>query len=187
MRRVMLGSVLLCALLLLPPAASAQTRGDFAAGYNVLHLLGQDGDPGLTFPAGFFISGAARVGRGVMLVGELADSTKSVTDFGVTASASYLTYAGGLRFTATDRRGPRESARPFVEILVGGARLSAAVEGQTLASGDAFAFLPGAGVDIPVTRRVAVRVAGHFEWLHSGGSAQAFRLDIGVAFRGGRR
>lgn len=186
------------ALLFVPRVASAQQRGggDFAVGYNVLHFFGEDGEPGLTMPAGFFVSGGVHLGRShVMLVGEVADSTKSETDFGVSSTASILTYAGGLRVMGGGgggrgffgRRGSGEGARPFVEILIGGARASATLEGETLVSGDALAILPGAGVDVPVGRRVAVRVAGTFELFHNNGTDHAFRFDVGVAFHTGRR
>jgi hypothetical protein len=188
MRRLVRWSIVLGAVLLVPRAAQAQERGDFAVGYNVLHLFGVNGSPGVNLPAGFFVSGAARVGRGVMLVAEVADSTKSATAFGETASASLLTYAGGFRITGSgDRRGPRESARPFVEILVGGARVSASLGGESIITGDVLVIEPGAGVDLPVGRRTAVRLAGKFELYHSGGNAHGFRFDVGVAFRAGRR
>lgn len=188
MRRLVRWSVLVCVVVLLPTAAQAQERGDVAVGYNALHLFGTNGIPGVTLPAGFFVSGGTRVGRGVMLVGDVAYSTKSVTGFGVTATASVLTYAGGLRITGSgDRRGPRESVRPFVEILVGGAHLSTSLGGQSLIAGDALMIAPGAGVDIPVGRRAALRLGGKFELYHSGGNGHAFRFDVGVAFRAGRR
>lgn len=185
-------AIVTCLLWCTPRAAFAQERGggDLAVGYNALHFFGQDGLPGLTFPAGFFVSGGVHVGRSnVMLVGEVADSTKSVTDFGVSANASILTYAGGFRIMGSGRgrRGPREGVRPFVEILIGGARASAGLQGETLVTGDALAVLPGAGVDVPVGRRTAVRVAGKFELFHSGGTEHAFRFDVGVAFHAGRR
>jgi hypothetical protein len=190
MRRLVRWSALVCALALVPSSARAQGRGDVAVGYNFMHLFGENGDSGLNLPAGFFISGAKRVAPGIMVVGELADSTKSETQFGVTATASLWTYAGGLRLVGSERRGlrgPRESAQPFVEILIGGARLSAAAEGETLISGDALAIMPGAGVDVPMSRRANLRVAGKFEFFHAGGNAHAFRLDVGVALHVGRR
>jgi hypothetical protein len=186
---VVAASLLLC----VPRQASAQERGggDVAVGYNALHFFSEQGEPSLTLPAGFFVSGGAHVGRNVMLVGEVADSTKSVTDFGESATASILTYAVGVRIIGSGdrggRRGPREGVRPFVEFLIGGARASASLEGETLVTGDALAILPGAGVDFPVGRRTAVRVAGKFELFQNGGTDHAFRVDIGVAFHTGRR
>jgi hypothetical protein len=167
--------------------ASAQERGgDLAVGYNALYVFGEDGGPGLTLPAGFFVSGGARVGRrgGLMIVGEIADSTKSEAG----STASILTYAGGFRIMGSGdhggffgRRGSREGARPFVEILIGGMR------GDNILSGDALAIMPGAGVDVPVGFRTAVRIAGKFELFQNGGTAHAFRVDVGVAFHAGRR
>jgi hypothetical protein len=188
MRRLVRRSILVCTVLLLPAAAQAQGRADFAVGYSALHLFGTNGIPGVNFAAGYFLSGGPRVGRGVMLVADVAYSTKSLSGFGVTATGSVLTFAGGFRITgSSDRRGPREPVRPFVEVLVGGARLSASLGGEPLVAGNALAIAPGAGVDIPVGRRTAVRLAGKFELYHSGGNAHAFRFDVGVAFGAGRR
>lgn len=192
--KIRLSAIIVTVLVLVfprPAAAQARGGGDLAVGYTALHFFGQDGEPGVTLPAGFFVSGGAHVGRSsLMLVGEVADSTKSVTDFGVSATASILTYAGGIRIMGSGeggrfgfRRGGREGARPFVEILIGGARASATLEGETLVTGDALAILPGAGVDFPVGRHTAVRVAGKFELFHNGGTDHAFRVDIGVSFR----
>ena len=190
MRIRMWGVVVTVLLLFVPRIASAQERGggDFAVGYNALYLFGEGGGPGLTMPTGFFVSGAARVGRrgGVMLVGEVADSTKTVSDVGGSATASILTFAGGIRIMGDGGgRGPREGARPFVEILIGGAHSNSLLSDAF--PGDALAVMPGAGVDVPVGRRTAVRLAGKFELFQNGATDHAFRFDVGIAFHTGRR
>lgn len=119
--RLRMSAIAVTALLLaVPRVAAAQERGggDFAVGYNALYVFGEGGGPGLTMPAGFFVSGAARVGRrgNLMLVGEVADSTKSVSDIGGSATADVLTFTGGIRImgeggVADRERAPGRSSR----------------------------------------------------------------------------
>jgi hypothetical protein len=160
--------------LTVPRAAAAQDeRGNVAIGYNYGYLFSPNGGPGLSLPTGVFVSAGEWIQRGTLLVGELAESHTSVG-----GGASDLTFTGGLRFMARRPYRRRGAPRAFAEILLGGARLSG---GST-----ALALEPGVGVDAPVAYRTALRIAGHYDIYHNaGGTAYAFRLDIGLAFRFG--
>lgn len=170
------------AALTLPRAAAAQDeRGNVALGYNYGYLFSPNGGPGLSLPTGVFLSAGEWTGRGTLLVGELAESHTSLG-----GGADNLTFTGGLRFMARRPYRRRVAPRAFAEILIGGARLSGGAGGTEVGASTALALQPGVGVDAPVGYRTALRLEGHYDIYHNGGgTAYAFRLDIGLAFRFG--
>jgi hypothetical protein len=161
--------------LIVPRAAAAQDeRGNVALGYNYGYLFSPNGGRGLSLPTGGFLSAGEWIQRGTLLVGELAESHTSVG-----GGASDLTFTGGLRFMARRPYRRRGAPRAFAELLLGGARLSGDARGTEVGAS-------GVGVDAPVAYRTALRIAGHYDIYHNaGGTAYAFRLDIGLAFRFG--
>jgi hypothetical protein len=163
-------------------AAYAQERGgELAFGYTFRHLS-VDGE-GANLPLGFSFSAADRLSRTLSVVAELTESHRSETVGFTSASLNYLTYAGGFRFSkAEPRRARRQAARPFVELLVGGSRLTVGLSGAGSFSGSTFHIEPKGGVDVPMGRSAALRAAVGYENEHaSGGWAHALRLDIGAA------
>jgi hypothetical protein len=181
LQRFVVCLAVLTALMVARAAAAQDERGNVALGYNYGYLFSPNGGPGLSLPTGVFVSAGEWIGRGKLLVGELAESHTSVG-----GGASDLTFTGGLRFMA--RRPYRRwgAPRAFAELLVGGARLSGGAGGTQVGASTALALEPGVGIDSPVAYRTALRIAGHYDIYHNaGGTAYAFRLDIGLAFRFG--
>jgi hypothetical protein len=87
--------------------------------------------------------------------------------------------------------GPRLSCRtgsrvtPFAQVLVGGAHLTAGVEGES-ASTTAFAFSAGGGVDLRISPRIAFRPQVDYIGMRSNGSTlNCTRASASVVFRFG--
>lgn len=188
MKRLVCLVVPVCLLALRPSPALAQDRGpELAVGYTFRHLV-IDGN-GANIPLGFSVSVAGRMARLVSVVGEVTESRRSETEGTVTASLNDFTFAGGVRLSKAERRGGRrESARPFVEFLVGDSRFSAGLTGLGSVTGSAFHVEPKGGVDLPMGRSAALRAAVGIEMEHaSGGWAHAVRVDVDAVFPLGRR
>jgi hypothetical protein len=182
MRRLV-SVLVLASMVLVPEAASAQERGgELAIGYTFRHLVA-NGEGG-NVPMGFSFSAADRLGHLVSVVAEVTESHRSDSFGQVTASLNYFTFAGGVRFSRPERRRtPREGARPFVEVLAGASNLSIGISGFGSASGSTFHLEPKGGIDVPMGRSAALRMAVGYESEHGGGGwAHTVRLDIGAVF-----
>lgn len=181
LRRSLVCLAVLTALTVPRAAAAQDERGNVALGYNYGYVFSPNGGTGLSLPTGVFFSAGEWIGRGELLVGELAESHTSVGGGG-----QDLTFTGGLRFMGRRPYRRRGAPRVFAEILLGGARLSGVAGGTEVGTSTALALEPGFGVDAPLGYRTALRIAGHYDIYHNaGGTAYAFRLDIGLAFRFG--
>jgi opacity protein-like surface antigen len=81
--------------------------------------------------------------------------------------------------------GPKLAARqnrtvtPFAQVLFGGIHVGNNDGGYV----NDFAWQPGAGVDITVTRSVAIRLQGDFRLIQTGGTIEEFRAAAGVVVR----
>jgi hypothetical protein len=112
---------------------------------------------------GFQGSVVVNLNRWFGIVGDFGGQYRTVTDLGsawpgITAETSVYEYLVGPRFAA--RRG---RATLFVHALVGGATGNAGLAGF---SDSNFALGAGGGLDIDVTRRLAIR-AVQFDWMGS--------------------
>lgn len=183
MRRLLCLVVSVSLFMLVPAFAQAQDRGaELAAGYTFRHLSleGQ----GANIPLGFSVSVAGRMARLISVVAEVTESRRSETEGSVTASLNDFTFAGGVRFSKAEPRGAkRQSARPFVEFLIGDSRFSAGVSGFGSVTGSALHLEPKGGIDLPMGRTASLRGAVGFEMEHaSGGWAHAVRVDVDAVF-----
>lgn len=164
----------LAGMLLMACTASAQApRAEFSAGYSYLRLGGSGGTN--QNGGSFSISGNFNPWVGI------------VGDFGYYHSSPF---GVGLN-TTTFMFGPRLTARstgkiePFFQVLVGGAHLSAGLNGIS-AGITPFAFSAGTGIDIKASRHVAFRPQVDYIALRSnGGTTNAIRASFGVVFRFG--
>jgi hypothetical protein len=104
-------------------------------------------------------------------------------------SSYMVTYAGGPRITFRNH----ERFIPFVQVLAGGARLSA-TSGGIHAADNAFLIMPGAGIDLGLHHGFAIRaiqvdyIATRFEGSDGSRATQNnFRISAGIVFRFGDR
>ena len=149
-------------------AESDHPKAEFFGGYQYTRLEGGTNFNGLNFGA----------------TGNLNDH------FGITAdfSAGYKSIEGVSIHNYTYTFGPQLALRankaytPFVHVLIGGARLSSP---DVSGSVNGLAMLAGGGVDINVSRYMAIRGAADWMMLHNDGgtSSKNFRMPIGVVFK----
>jgi hypothetical protein len=143
------------ALLLWGTPALAQAASDppwqIAISYSYLQEQGLGGAPSTTYPKGWVATVGRQLGHGrFAVVGEVSDNHRTNL---VVETASLYGFLGGLRIDLV-RFGP---ARLFVQGLVG---LERFVEPGLSERG--LALQPGVGVDLAVTRRIAIRAEGDF-------------------------
>jgi hypothetical protein len=171
-RRAILLSVLVVASTPLT-AVSARAQwaeaGEIAAGYSFVAVTDSDVT---SMPAGWLVSGAVRLNRVTSLVSEVAGNyTNQWGPF------SIHTLTAGVRFSPA-----RSGVRPYGEVLAGGALAGGSGEGGY------FIVEPGGGVELPVTRRAAVRLGASVPILMiRGDAAFLIRVQAGLTFRTGSR
>lgn len=153
-------------------AAQDASRGDFSLGYSYF----REGFTGGASTHGGTASGAAYFNNWFGVVGDFG--AYHFSQSGVTANT--YTFLGGPRLSAN--RG--KSISPFVQVLVGGDRLTA---GGGSAHG--FAGSAGGGVDLAVSRHIAIRPQFDYMALRfANNTTHSARASISIVFRfGGRR
>jgi len=165
--------------------AEETSRGSVAAGYSLV----RDSDAEVSFPLGWFASGAAQVRAWLDVAGEVSGNYKSAQDslggVSVTTTLRAYTFVAGPRVV---RRLARGSV--FGEILVGGASQSAEVSvtgapsSDTRATDTNLCYQPGGGVDIDVRGRLSVRAAGGVRFIHgSGTTTTELQIAAGLVYR----
>jgi hypothetical protein len=175
-------SWLLVGILILAGSTYAQEtpQAEVSASYSYLRIGGSGG----TNQNGGSFSFAYNLDSWIGLVGDVGIYHSTVSVGGVSGI--------GIN-TTTFVFGPRLSARtdskftPFAQILLGGAHLSAGFNGGT-ASTNGFAVAGGAGLDVKVAPRVALRPQLEYVGLrNNGGQSNAIRISFGVVFQLGSR
>jgi len=155
--------LLLVALFLSSRVAHAQDapRYEVAGGYAFMH----DQDSSYNFRRGWVVSFAAAATDWLGLVGEAGGSFKTLSIPGDPPKFKVYTFMGGPRFTpCRDRR-----IAPFAQVLFGRARASTTVLDVSDTVTD-FAYQPGGGVDLSLSRNVAIRVEGDYRIIRVDGS-----------------
>ncbi len=186
MKRLVLGATILAAVTVGPVQAQMPPAAEIAGGYQWVREADQ------VYPRGWFLSGAAGVSTGtegrISIVGELSESrfdepiAEDPLPLGQGFTGSQLAYLGGVRY------GRRTGAvRPFVQVLAGGARISAAFEVEDIPldvslSTTVWAMQPGGGADFLISERVAVRLKADYRYLGGQSSAAADTEDISIGF-----
>jgi len=164
---------LVMAILSAALAANAQEapRGDLSVGYSYL----REGFSGGANTHGGSVSGAGYFNDWFGIVGDFG--VYHLSQSGVTANT--YTFLGGPRLSAN--RG--KSISPFVQALVGADRLTA---GGGSAHG--FCWSTGGGVDLAVSRHIAIRPQFDYIGLRfSNGNTHSARASISLIFRFGGR
>jgi outer membrane immunogenic protein len=148
---------------------------EVSAGYSYLRLGVSNG----INENGGSISIAGNVNRWLGLVADVGGYHAS--PFGV--GFNTLTYMGGPRFSY------RSSSRvtPFAQVLLGGARTSASAFGMS-GSTNGFAYSAGGGVDLGLTKHIALRPQLDYIGMRvGGGTVNTVRGSFGIVFRFGNR
>ena len=165
------------AMLLMAGCAFAQgaPKADVSMSYSYLRLGGSGG----VNQQGGAISAAGYFNNWIGIAADLG--VYHASPFGL--SLNTFTFLAGPRFTA-NRRG---SVSPFVQVLFGGAHLTASTAGLS-AGTTPFAISGGGGVDLRISKHVALRPQIDYLALRSGGQTlNALRGSFGVVFRFGER
>ena len=146
--------------------ADETPRADVAAGYSFMHF----GGSGSSNAQGGSFSAAVNANRWFGIAGDFGAYSQS--------STKTFTYLVGPRFSVRTRT----RITPYVETLFGGAHISTSGFGGT----NAFAVLAGGGLDLGMSRSVALRPQVDYLAIRSGGSTlNAARISLGLAFRFG--
>lgn len=165
------------AVLLMAGCAFAQgsPKADVSMNYSFLRLGGSGG----VNQQGGSISMAAYLNRWIGITGDFGAYHASPLGLNLNT----YTFLAGPRFTA-NRTG---SVSPFVQVLFGGAHLTASFSG--LSSGATpFAITAGGGVDLRISKHLALRPQLDYLALRSSGETlNALRGSFGVVFRFGER
>ena len=177
---VVIGSLLVSAASL----ADAQLRSaaEISSGYQLQHAF----DSGFA-PRGWFVSGGPYVIDGIAVVGEIArnDGARAVVDvagLGSETPSDDTTYMGGVLW-----RRPARPVTVFARFLVGARRVvfHRGMTGNAAGwSAAGPAMQAGGGIDIHVTARSAVRLAGTY--LRFAGDevrGHSARLAVGTVYR----
>jgi hypothetical protein len=170
--------ILLVGLLLLTVTASRaqDTPGaEVSASYSFLRFGVSNG----VNQNGASISMAGNFNRWLGLAGDFGGYHKS--EAGVTFNT--YTYMGGPRFSYRNS----SHVTPFAQVLVGGARGSLSGFGGS-GSGNGFAYSVGGGVDLGVTKHLALRPQLDYIGMRfSGNTVNTVRGSFGIVFRFGGR
>jgi hypothetical protein len=150
-------------------------RGEVSMGYSFLRLGGTGG----MNQNGGSVSIAGNVNRWFGIVGDLGGYHSS--PFG--ASLDTFTFLVGPRFSL--RR--NDKVTPFVQVLVGGAHLTAGGGGFS-ASVTPFVMSAGGGIDLRISQHVALRPQVDYLAFRSGGqTGNGGRASLGIVYRFGGR
>lgn len=156
--------------------ASAQNRKDPAMGGAKLSVGAEFGLPTGNF-GDFYKLG---VGGSLVYIAPIAENLK------VTGSAGYISYSPK---EVLGYKGPSSSFIPvkaglryyFVENFYGAAELGAAFAGKN-ASGTAFAYSPGIGVEFPVADKASIDLGARYEGWSKNGTLSFFGIRAAINF-----
>jgi opacity protein-like surface antigen len=155
--------------------AQQTPAADVSAGYSYFHI----GGSGSTNQNGASGSFAYNLNQSIGAVADFGGYHSSPGDVGLTT----YTYMFGPRFSY------RADSRftPFAQILLGGAHETVSAFG-TAGGTNAFAYSFGAGVDFPLTDRLAFRPQVDYVALRSSGSTTSCaRISAAIVFHFGER
>jgi peptidoglycan-associated lipoprotein len=175
-----------------PPSAHAQSasRMDVGIDYNYVSSNAPPGQCGCFSLNGGNVWAAFNFKRSLGIVGELASQHASDVS-GTDADLTLTSYLAGPRYRWTGAR----HFTPFAQVLVGGAHASGVLapgSSGLAGSSNAFAMIAGSGLDVGLTRHIAVRAfeADYYLTRFNNGvndHQNNLRLAAGVVIRFGGR
>ena len=167
------GTLALCMLLsgAAPLLAADPPQFEIAGSYGFVRDTGR----AQNFPAGWALAAAGNVNGWIGVVAEVGGGYATCNDCqrGPFASQAFrgedlhlrvLTYMGGPRVTTH----ALSAVTPFAQVLFGGSHLSGGIEWDG-ALNTGMTYQPGAGVDVRVGPRVAVRLQGDYRVIRTTG------------------
>jgi len=184
-----------CSWVLALPA-TAQTRGEFSAGYQLIHAAS---DIDETLEKGWYADVAGNLTNNVAAVFQVGGNYKtyeeSETISGVVTTLSadlrIHEFMGGIRAMAR----PSPTVTPFVQVLVGGINTSVDVSGEVVVNGTTllsldesdsstnFGLQTGGGVNVNVSDSFGVRFgADYIRVFAEDGGANVVRVAVGAVF-----
>ncbi len=168
-RVLMAPMVVLCVAA--PVAAADPPKEKIGISYSVLRL------PGGTMPLGWVVARDGNVTNWMAVVAEIGANYKRIGDFGILMDHAAL---GGIKITSRANR----SVAPFVQVLAG-----VSILGVDLSDfGARLVFQPGAGVDIRIGAKAALRLQGDYRTNGSSvGGGGDFRTAVGLVYGVGKR
>jgi peptidoglycan-associated lipoprotein len=151
--------------------AQERTNRDISLGYSYL----REGFSNGINAQGGNLSATGYVNHWLGITGDFG--AYHASPFGV--SANTYTFLVGPRFAYRSQ----DRVMPFAQVLVGGAHLTAGGFGVS-GSTSGFAWSTGGGVDLGITRRLALRPQFDYIGVHaSGGTLNSGRASVGLVFR----
>lgn len=186
------GTLAVCMLLsgAAPLLAADTPQFDVAGSYGFV----RDTDRAQNFPAGWAFAAAGNVNSWIGVVAEIGGGYATCNDCqrGPFASQTFrgqdlhlrvLTYMGGPRVSTH----AFALATPFAQVLIGGSHLSGGIEWDG-ALNTGMTYQPGAGVDVRVGPKVAVRLQGDYRIIRTTGhNNNQSRFLTGVVYSFGGR
>jgi hypothetical protein len=179
-------SYLLVAAVVLAPAAPAMAQNapkvDLAASFSALYdrdLASETLGTGGWMPTGWVAAGSARVRGPLSIAGEVGANYMSFHYADLDQRRDAYTFLGGVRYA------PRVHSRvtPFMQLLAGVARYTLSAVGDSFST-YGFGSEFGGGVDVGVSKKLAVRIQGDYRYIRVRGSnGNEFRLATGIVYR----
>jgi hypothetical protein len=156
-----------------PTKAMADEPGaDIAGSYAFINAVGYGND----YHKGWLASGAAYVSNIWGVAGEVGGSYSGFdVPEGPPLRASIYNFMGGPRFMLHGK----EHITPFAQVMLGGIRVGNNYGGYM----NNFAWQPGGGIDVALSRTIAVRLQGDLRLIQSGGTIKELRFASGIVFR----
>ena len=189
----LVGAVSVIVVLGTPAGAGAQNTaaGEIAGGYQLTRgwRSGDSESDGEVRPAGWFVSGGARLIDSVSLIGEVSGThfSPSIIIIGPEGPEDFelgwYTFVGGLRISVPG------TVRPFVQFQAGARRTTVTFSrGPGIGHTD-FIMQPGGGIDLRLTNTIAARVMIDFRRLPTvdGVRNHEIRVAAGVVIALGSR
>jgi hypothetical protein len=160
--------------------SAAPRQYELFGGYSLF----RDQTESLTFPMGWIASLSRSVNDSMALVGQASGSYKRLDVLGVNVvNANIHTFTAGPQFS---RRTGRVTS--FAQLLGGLSIRSESSYGSSSQSSMGFALTPGLGVEVPVARRLGVRVGGELGLVRDSlGWTNGLRLTTGLVVRGSQQ
>lgn len=184
------GAIALCVLLsgAAPLLAADAPQFDIAGTYGFM----RDTNRAENFPAGWAVAAAGNVNSWVGVVAEVGGGYATCANCQRGPFSSEALKGRDLHLRVlTYMAGPRVAARawsfvtPFAQVLVGGAHMSGGIEWDG-ALNTGFTYQPGAGVDVRVGPKVAVRIQGDYRVIRTTGrNNNQSRVLTGVVYNFG--
>jgi hypothetical protein len=142
-------------------------RYEAAIGYQFMHdqdIAKQDPDLSANFPAGWMVSGGARLVGWIRAIGEVSSTSKTLDIPGDKPKVRISTFMAGPRVAGT----ARAAISPFGQVLFGAARATTSLlsVSETVSH---FSYQPGGGVDLNLSDRFGVRVEGDYRIIRTSG------------------